>query len=336
MAQEFEEHVRLKLVEDLREDGAEPYRAAYALAKPKLIRDIYSQVRGVEPDLSDHSERHVDNVLHTTRRLLVTPETGRFTGIELYCLSMFILFHDVGNLFGRENHHKHVGDVYDWVRGVDPALRRERTLVLKAAQAHTGSAADGSSDTLKELNEHDHLDDHPIRLRELAGVLRFADELAEGPQRTSEFMRTRHAYAPDSQVFHDYASITHVNIDRPGGRIRLTYEIDVTPDGAESQTDRDRRLTQLLEFAYRRVQKLDQERRYAKYYCPVLAPFRLTSVEINFHSSGHLLPVSLPPLQLDDKVVPGDPAKTVPELQPEYGLDNVFAKIAEAEKAVGA
>lgn len=333
MAREFEQYVERRLLADLREEIARRYIGAYTLAKPRLAVDIYSQIQGVERNLSDHSEQHIDNVLHNARRLLPAKESEpRLTGIELYCLSMFILFHDVGNLFGRHDHRKRVGEVYDWVRGTHAAQRHEKTLVLKAAQAHTGVATDGSYDTLKELNESDHLDDNPIRLRELAAILRFADELAEGPQRTSEFMRVRYQYSAESQMFHDYASITHVNIDRPGGRVRLTYEVDVTPIDSETDADRDHRLAGLLEFAYKRIQKLDQERRYARYYSESLAPFRLTSVEMNFHADGRLLPVALPSIQLDEKVVPGDPGNTIDQLEPAYRLENLLPAIAKVAK----
>ena len=52
---------------------------------------------------------------------------------------------------------------------------------------------------LKELAETEQLEGRPVRLRELAAVLRFADELAEGPQRTSEFMQAEGLYESEAQ-----------------------------------------------------------------------------------------------------------------------------------------
>ena len=145
----------------------------------------------------------------------------------MYCLGMLILFHDVGNVFGREDHRNKVAEVFDQIRGDEPSLLHEKTLIVRATRAHTGTAQDGSRDTLKEVDEDEHLEGRRIRLRELAAVLRFADELAEGPQRTSDFMQRMQLYEPKSKKFHEYASSTNILIDRRNGRIILTYEIPI-------------------------------------------------------------------------------------------------------------
>src|SRR5205823_8617134 len=128
--------------------------------------------------------------------------------------------------------------------------------------------------------------------------------LAEGPQRTSEFMRSKGLYTQDSRIYHDYASITHVRIDRGNERIVLAYEIEIADD--DSWQDK---LRHLLGFVYRRVSKLDQERRYARFYSDLLSSFKSTWVTLNFHCKGQLLELNQPPLRIDDKVVPGDASK---------------------------
>jgi hypothetical protein len=240
---------------------------------------------------------------------------------------MCILFHDVGNLFGREDHHKRIGEVYDWARGSDAVLRREKTLVLRAAAAHTGFAADGSRDTLRAVPDLDHLDRERVRLREIAAILRFADELAEGPQRTSEYRRTHNLIASDSQIYHDYASVTHIRPDRGTERVLLTYEIPVATDSARSVRARKQNLARLLTFIYERVVKLDQERRYAKFYSTALAPFKTTQVVLNFHCHGQVMNLDLPPIQLDDKVVPGDPTRSIPEMNSQYVVSTLAARV---------
>lgn len=330
MARSLEEHVKARLLDELGADEGETIFGDYRTTHQRLKKDVFGAIAGVEPNLSDHGELHTDNVLHNARKLIGEDHaTHKFSAIDLYCLSMFILFHDVGNLFGREDHHKKVGEVFDWARGKHADLRRERTLVVKAAMAHTGVASDGTGDTLKELNEKDHLYDHPVSLRQLAAIVRFADELAEGPQRTSDFMRTHHRYDLSSELFHEYASITTVHIDRVDGRIRVTYDIDITRCADEEEEARYDRVRSLLDFTYRRIIKLDQERRYARYYSKVIAPFRMTSIEFNFHEEGRLLPVGLEPLLLDDKVVPGDPEKTVEEHSEAYRLDALLTQLRD-------
>ncbi len=318
--------------------GAETGRqwySAYVLTRGKLVDQIFSEIKGVEPNLSDHGEKHINNVLSNACDLVSEnhKEHG-LSGVDLCCLGMFILFHDVGNLFGRDDHRSNVSKVYDWARGTDASLRRERTLVLSAACAHTGKAADGTYDTLKDLSETDHLDGHPVRLQELAAVLRFADELAEGPQRTSDFMRSQGLYDSISAIFHEYASVTNVFIDRGNERICLTYEIEVAPRPGENEAQADVRLAELLKFIYRRAVKLDQERRYARYYSRILAPFKTTSIKMNFCFGGRPLPSTLNPIQLEDKMVPGDPAKNIEDLYPAYEVSSLLAELKGlAEKA---
>ena len=176
----------------------------------------------------------------------------KLSGIEMYCLGMFILFHDTGNVYGRKNHHKKVGRVFDCIRDKDISLRHEKTLVVRATSAHTGKAQDGSCDTLKEVAELDHLANRPVRLRELAAILRFADELAEGPQRTSEFMQVEDLYESESKKFHDYASRTTILIDRQNSRIFITYTIDIDINKPDELSD-------FLSFVFERIQKLNQE-----------------------------------------------------------------------------
>lgn len=336
MAQRLETHMRNRLRADLDRAKGDEWFSVYGATKPKLVQGIYGEIKGIQPGISDHSEQHINNVLDNACELISDNHKSHgLSGVELYCLGMFILFHDVGNLFGREGHQNKISEVYDWARGADASVRHERTLVLSAASAHTGTAADGSRDTLNDLNPHDHLNGRRVRLQELAAILRFADELAEGPQRTSDFMQAHHLYPAKSQVFHEYASVTNVFIDRGNGRICLTYEIEAAPRQDESDVARDQRLRDLLSFTYNRIVKLDQERRYACYYSKILAPFKSTSVKMNFCFRSHPLPITLNPIQLEDKVVPGDPAKTIESLDPAYQIDRLLSEMKPLAERVG-
>jgi hypothetical protein len=334
VAQEFEQHLKRRLEAELSSGEAARYYGIYEETRRKLIYNIYGAIAGANKDLSDHGEKHIENVMHNARKLISSDnEIHKLSALDLYCLAMFILFHDVGNLFGREDHRTKVGEVFDFARGTGADVRRERTLVLRAAMAHTGKAADGTADTLKEVNEADHLYDNRIQLRPLAAILRFSDELAEGPQRTSEFLRLRGAFLRNPNIYHEYASITNIHIDRADGRIVLTYDIDLTEGKLETSGTRDDRVRVLLEYTYQRIIKLDQERRYGRYYCPILAPFRMTSIEFNFHYKDRLLPHSLPQIQLDDYVVPGDGMASLEQISPAHDVNVVMRELQNAIEA---
>lgn len=301
---EFERHMFERLVAELGNERAISMRSQFVVARDKVLHEI-KNIQGVEPQLSDHGPEHISNVLENVMSLISSDHAIHgLTARELYILGLVVLFHDVGNLFGRVDHHHRIGEVYDWARGVDSVTRREKTLILRAASAHTGVTRSGSKNTLAEVDLSDHFDGKPIALRTIASILRLADELAEGPQRTTEFFRTIIGYEPTSQKFHQYAACTHVSVDRASGRLRLTYEFQLNDFELPAKPSRIDDLTGFLEFVLHRVSKLDDERRYTRFYCPLLDAFRQTDVAMNFYSGARPLEFGLN-FQLDDLVVPG-------------------------------
>lgn len=299
----FEKHLRERLDAELSADQATSVYGRYVATRDKVLNEI-TQIQGVEPSLSDHGPKHIRHVLNNALSLISAEAAVHgLTALDLYVLATCIVFHDVGNLFGRKDHHLHIGRVFDWARGTSADLRREKTLVIRAAQAHTGVSASGDKNTLVDVNASDHLDGEPIQLQSIASVLRLADELAEGPQRTTDFYRTQVGYALESQIFHQYAACTNVSADRGNERVRLTYEVQVDEFGGDA-AERRAALAKFLSFLLQRVAKLDEERRYARFYCPVLAAFKQTDVAINFTNGPTLLAVAVR-FALDDLVVPG-------------------------------
>ena len=126
-------------------------------------------------------------------------------------------------------------------------------------------------------------------------------------------------------MYHEYASSTNILIDRRNGRIILTYEITIKVDG----TDEDRRthLSTFLDFVYKRILKLNQERQYARHYSELLSPFKSTEVTFNFHCDGDILETDLMPLKLTDIVVPGDHTKYVVERDPSYAIEGLVTDL---------
>lgn len=315
--QNFGDQLHEKIRDQCDGDKARALTSAYDQAQSKLEQDVYPNIRGSEPNLSDHGGTHVSNVQQNVIRLL--SDDGiitDLTGIEMYCLGMLILFHDAGNVYGRGDHHKKVSRIFDQIRGTEASVRHEKTLIVKAARAHTGTSQDGSRDTLKEVDEVEHLAGYPVRLRQLAAVLRFADELAEGPQRTSDFMQEEDLYSSGSKMYHDYASSTNIFIERKSNRIVATYEIEI-------DTEKPEKLTDSLNFIFERIQKLNQERQYARYYSSLLEPFKFTQVSFNFHCNGDIIETDLLPLRLTDIVIPGDQAKEIATVDPAYSTDRL-------------
>ena len=323
----FDDLLRRMLYQELDATKAQDFYSAYERAKVDLRKDVLKEIRGVEPDLTDHGPDHVENVLENALRLVPPGIDQALAGVEMYFLGMIILFHDAGNILGRNGHRSKVAPVFAKIRGSASSLLHERTLVVRATQAHSGMGRDGTPDTLKDLATVDHLAGNPIRLRELAAILRFADELAEGPQRTSEFMKREGLYDESSMPYHEYASQTHILIDRPRQRIAASYEINIPSSGTSES--RKCALSTMLLFVYKRINKMNQERQYARFYSNLLAPFKVTEVSFNFHCGIDPVQVDLAPLRLTDIVVPGDRGRKVAEIDPAYAVDSLVDRLLD-------
>lgn len=330
--------LRSRLADDKLVAGEQLY-ARYVLAREKLVSEILQWIRKEEPSLTDHGPDHVANVLDNVDELLgisgaTCDASGRLAGLtsmELYILCMAALFHDVGNLFGRTRHNEKIAQVYGAVFHGLLDQKDEKAAVIRASRAHTGTNSTGGKDTLKELGGTScYVYQKPVNLLTIGAVVRFADELAEGPQRTSAYLLNEGLFKDASKIYHEYASITDVVIDRGGGRIALTYRIDLAHCKDATQVAAEvERVRELLELIYGRVIKLDQERRYARHYCDLLSPFKLTTVVVEFWADGWQIETGLAPIQLSDLVVPGDIVKPVVERDKSYSVDNVLQLVRQ-------
>lgn len=259
-------------------------------ARTILLENVLDQIRGTEPDLTDHGPEHIHNVLCNVSDLLnETPDY--FTPLELYVLGLGVLFHDVGNLEGRLDHNRRISQFYDLVRP-NHDRPQEKSLVVQICKAHSGTNDADSRNTLEDVPTSEHLDGKPIRAREIAAIVRFADELAEGPQRTSQYLCAIHGYSADSMPFHLYAAATNVCIDPGNERIAVTYHFHL--DAKKDLEEQLASLECLLGLVHDRLAKLNAERRYARFHCPEpLLPFRAISVRINVQLDGQFLDLDL-------------------------------------------
>ena len=260
----IEEYTKDRLINDLGGDIGSQLYAIYILTRKNLVEDILPHIRAIQPDLTDHGPDHIKNVLNNAEKLLGN-DINNLRPLELYLLIMVIIFHDAGNIFDREDHQHKIAQIYEYAR---PAPRdlQEKKLILRAVSAHCGETEEGSKDTLKDLDENNNLHGHPVALRKIAAILRFADELAEGPHRTSKFIEMTGGYPDSSKIYHQYADITGISIDRGLSRIALTYHIDLDKNGNNFDFSKSDALFHLLDFTYKRIIKLNEERLYARYY----------------------------------------------------------------------
>lgn len=321
-----------RLSSDLGNTDGETRYNDYIFARKCLLTNVYDRISAAEPNLTDHGPKHIKNVLNNIYYLL-GDNVCEISSVELYILCKAVLFHDVGNLYDRKDHNKKISKIYEeCCAGNKSSLwYGEKQAVILICEAHCGESVEGDKDTIGYLSEYVMLGCYQIRIKILASVLRFADELAEGPQRTSYYMVKNYMYDASSFVFHKYALVVDVSIDRPHDRIGLRYDIRISGDNEISDGDvvKLSELSDFLSFIYQRIEKMNQERQYAKHYCIYLSQYKSLVASLNFWYNGQVLVLNLGDISMSDLVVPGeDPQKHITERYENYKEDRLIEMIA--------
>lgn len=344
----FETALFRRLQKDTPEAVQNRLRRLWENTRDFLVLHVLEKIGQVERDLSDHGPRHIANVLDNAYHLLhrqdlelgaASLDFEKMNPYEAYVLGLSILYHDVGNLFGRAKHNQRIQEVFTEAHAKHQLDMDLRTIVHVIASAHTGASdPDGKSpDTIQGVDRVQLWNNQQLRAQELAAILRFADELAEGPQRASILrlrddlpFETTDLINERSRIYHEYAKCLSVNIDRAGGRILLNLRIDVEP---MEEAERDKIITEILGFFWQRLYVLNQERQYGRYYSSFLEPFKAVSVTVEFFSNGRPLKLSRQHT-LNDLRVPQKPT-CIPNFEDANGLETASI-LAELTQIMGA
>jgi len=337
----YEKAMKAYLIEELGEEEGSVLYSDYEHLRNELVKDnFFQEIKIQEPSLSDHSDRHIRDVQNRAYRLIGDFKERGLSVMDVYCLSLMILFHDVGNIFGRKGHDSicKIAEVYNKYRVNHESYGDERRQVTLGASAHSGLSSAGCKDTLKYLIKGS-IKSEEINLPEIAAILRFADELSEGKHRTCSFLLERGMYEAESQIYHKYANITEILIDRALERISITYNINVS-DKFDEDIDEQAEITKLIKFSLYRAIKLDQERRYTKYYSSTLQAFKYVTVLYNFEKNYTPLVLNIQPIRFEDQYpIPGVnfvlDAQQAEELiiknNPNFKIDDVINQLRTAK-----
>ena len=334
----IEKRLQERLRAEFPESKADAHWADYVSMREALNSQILPEIKAIEPSLTMHDASHIGNVLDNIDRLL-GDEVATISAFDLYILCVCVLFHDAGNISGRKRHNQEISKVYESIKDKVSRSRPEQAVVLRIAGAHTGRGKGGTQDTLKDVPTEMSVGGIKVQAQRLAAVLRLADELAEGPQRTSWYMLEKGKYDEGSEIHHVHSSCLDLNIDRGAGRIALTYDFSVVAKAGSAVVHKpqvkETPLDALLKFTYERIIKLDIERKYTKHYCDLLAPFKTVSVTLRFWSGGTEIEIGLNPLTLTDLVVPGDQVKGIDQIDGNYEATRVLGKILSLTTQAG-
>lgn len=170
--------------------------------------------------LTDHGAEHVQMVMKKAADILGA-KVAELKGYEIFLLLLAIHFHDVGNIYGREDHEQEIGRAIDELSKSVPLDSIEQRYVVDIATSHGGYSdkITKDKDTLRHLEIKGFCNGLPIRPALIAAVLRFADELADDKSRCFDI-----AIPKQNEVFHAYsASLEPICIE--GETISFRYHI---------------------------------------------------------------------------------------------------------------
>lgn len=98
----FEKAMKAHFIETLGVTEGEHLYGEYTSVRNAMESDnFFKEIKGQEANLSDHSEKHIQDVFDRAYKVIGEDEFVKFTTQDIYCLALMILFHDVGNIYGR-------------------------------------------------------------------------------------------------------------------------------------------------------------------------------------------------------------------------------------------
>lgn len=215
-----------------------------------------------------HNGNHFDEVVHYAG-LLIGVEKGNekidLSAYEIYILLVAIRIHDIGNMYGREDHER---KCFPILRGFGSASGdddTEKKIIADIAQAHGGRTDTGSKDTISELETSKHVLKNVIRPQLIASIVRFADEICENRCRAARHLLDQSKLPKHSELFHKYAAAISANVvSHKDKRLILEYKVNIEdiskPWGCATEGDKIE--AYLIDEILERLEKMDKERRY--------------------------------------------------------------------------
>ena len=315
------------------DDGGLPYINRLTQATGILNDQVHPQVGtgAALADggfLTDHGPKHIDTVIDRASFLLSYPKKlyPQFTPYEIYILILAAHFHDVGNIFGRNEHETRSIEVMDELKDHLGDESVERRAILNIAKAH-GGRVNGDKDTIGNLPTEDYVLSKPVRYQALAALLRFADELADDSNRAARYPEKFNIIPEGSKVFHAYAKSLHSVVVDPRRRvIRLIYNIfrddALRTFGKATDNDTPDQVF-LLDEIYERTLKMHFERIYCMRFLQKITQIDTINVTIQVYKDGNSPTTCFEDIgyRLEETGYPDINGKTFYEICPNVKID---------------
>lgn len=230
--------------------------------------------------LTDHGVDHINAVMYHGLAILGT-KLRYLSGYEIYLLLLAIHFHDLGNIYGREQHEEKIGNV---MQNLGEALELdgvEREFVFAIAKAH-GGYNDGDKDTIRYVNVDETCNGVQVRAKMLAAVLRFADEISD------DFSRAAYdniEIPKENKVFHLYSKVLEP-VSIQGETIKFHFRIPY--EYTQNRVGKGNEEVFLYDEILNRLTKCMRELEYCRKYANGFINITTLSVKIDLMSEKSL------------------------------------------------
>ena len=222
------------------------YTEKYKTIKQYLMTNI---AKWINPALAasdgymytDHGPDHFEEVIEYTGVLLgletrsetpIEDQEIQINEYETFIILVAILLHDIGNIYGREDHEKRPFSILSKIKDSIGLHQVEVIIIARIAEAHGGTAKDKDGmedkDTILRLidKDIDSFKQNTFRPRALAALLRFADEVCECHGRGAKYMLEERLTNKENEIFHTYAeSICNINVDLKSKAISIYFHL---------------------------------------------------------------------------------------------------------------
>lgn len=169
--------------------------------------------------LTDHGVQHIESVMRNSYNIL-GKRIEYLYGYELYLLLLSIHFHDLGNIYGREQHEEKIGEIINNLGDKLPLDAIEKKFIFSIATAH-GGYWDGDKDTISHIMVDEYCNSIKVRAKTLAAILRFADEISDDYNRAA---KPSIDVPKGNEAFHEYSkSLATPSVD--GKTLIFNYRI---------------------------------------------------------------------------------------------------------------
>jgi len=244
---------------------------------------IGANLKDPELLLNDHGPDHINTVI-SRASYLVDGLNFKLSPYEVYILLCCIQLHDVGNIFGRYQHEINAENIMKEAEGICGTDTVEAIMIKKIASAHGGRNFNGDKDKISELPIIDDTLHGELRSRLIAGILRFADELADDKTRANATLLKQESIPKASEVYHAYAMcLDSVKVKHEDNAVYLNFK--VPKSFLLKKFGKMKSEIYLLDEIYNRVLKMHYERIYCMRFCRNFIELNSLFVNIEFYDN---------------------------------------------------